>query len=227
MSQSQSSKLRSPTKDEIEKIARTGKASDKLVLQEIMKTLIAKSNNVTDLIAKGEQAGVHFLFNQQSTGRISGITYFFRDLKITGQKLGNSFKWAELIKKVNYEQGRDGKAISEANSRTREIYGELTRPGDQQTTRQGSNGSYIGGAADSSNEYRQPAAAKETGSETYADRERSLAAGQDADTLYRDTADTMYRDTFDLNIQIAEDVDDEAIYGKDRRRQRKARTNTR
>lgn len=227
VSESQHSKLRAATKDEIEKIVRTGKASDKLVLQEIMKKLSANSNSISDLIIKGEQAGVHFLFNQQSTGRISGITYFFRDLKITGQKLGNHFKWAELIKKVNYEQDRDGKAISEANSRTKAAYGDFSRSDEQQTTGQGSNGLHRSGKTGFADEHRQQPAVEKNGNEAYPNRERSLETGADADNLYRDTADTMYRYTPEITISIAEDVDDEVIYGKDRRRQQKARKNRR
>src|SRR5690606_31864561 len=62
--------------------------------------------------------------NQASTGRVSGITYFMDDFKAKGQALGNRFKWANIIKTLDYEQTRDGQEISEANSRTRARYGE-------------------------------------------------------------------------------------------------------
>ncbi|MBD1394629.1 hypothetical protein [Mucilaginibacter glaciei] len=47
-----------------------------------------------EFISRSEQAGISLLFNQASTGRISGITYFINDFKIKGQALGNRFKWA-------------------------------------------------------------------------------------------------------------------------------------
>jgi hypothetical protein len=75
--------LRAPTKDELEMVIRTGKPSEKMLLQELMKKLLNQKNlSIQDLIMKGEQAGIHFLFNQASTGRISGITYFHNDFKI-------------------------------------------------------------------------------------------------------------------------------------------------
>ena len=71
-----------------------------------------------------EQAGVQVLFNQASTGRVSGITYLMDDFKAKGQALGNRFKWANIIKTLDYEQTRDSKEISQANSRARAQRGE-------------------------------------------------------------------------------------------------------
>lgn len=224
---SRNSKVRAATKDEIEKAIRIGSASDKMVLQEKMKTIIARSKSLTDFIANCEKSGIQLLFNQQSTGRISGITYFAGEFKIKGQKLGNQFKWSELVKAINYEQDRDSKAISEANSRTRAKYGDFSKPDEQKTSRQGSDGLYQRGATGSSNDNRQPAAAEKTGNEVDGYRARSLATDQDAADIYRDTADTLYHDTADLNIQIADDIDDEAIHSRNRHRKRNARTNTR
>jgi len=180
--------------------------------------IIARSETLPDLIANCEKSGIKLLFNQQSTGRISGVTYFFGDFKIKGQKLGNQFKWSELVKAINYEQDRDSKAISEANSRTRTKYGNFTKPDEQQATRQGSDGLYRRDAADAANDYRQSAADEKTGNEVIPDRARSLVTDQDAADMYRDTVDTLHHDTVDLNIQIADDIDDEAILGRNRRR---------
>jgi len=224
---SQNSQLRAATKDEIEKVIRTGAASDKMVLQEKMKMIIAGSKTLTGFIANCEKSGIGLLFNQQSTGRISGITYFYGDFKIKGQKLGNRFKWSELLKVINYEQDRDSQAISAANSRTRAKYGDFTRLGEQQASREGSNGLYQRGTANSSNDNRQPATSEKTGNEVNGDRARSLATDQDAPDLYRDTPDTLYHDTTDLNIQISDDIDDEAIHGRNRQRKQKARSNSR
>ncbi len=112
-------------KGELEMVIRTGKPSDKMLLQEKMKTLLDRPDlTVSDLIKQAKKEGIHFLFNQAMTGRITGITYFYEDFKIKGQALGNRFKWAEIIKKVGYEQNRDSKAISEANDNTRAKYGQ-------------------------------------------------------------------------------------------------------
>lgn len=117
---------RAAKKDELEMVIRTGKPSDKMLLQQII-TQLSNQRGITlpQFIAQAEARGVNLLFNQATTGRISGITYFHDGFKIKGQALGNRFKWAELIKKIDHEQIRDSQAVSEANSRTKSIYGEL------------------------------------------------------------------------------------------------------
>lgn len=98
-----------------------------MVLQDKLLRLMSNPGiSLTDYIDKCERKGIHLLFNQASTGRVSGITYFYGDFKIKGQALGNRFKWAELIKILDYEQGKDGQAICQANERTRGIYGDYT-----------------------------------------------------------------------------------------------------
>src|SRR5690606_345618 len=121
---SERSILRAPDKDELEMVQRTGRASRKMVLQEKVNSALLKSRSLKSFITHLEQAGVQVLFNQASTGRVSGITYFMDDFKAKGQALGNRFKWANIIKTLDYEQTRDGQEISEANSRTRARYGK-------------------------------------------------------------------------------------------------------
>lgn len=121
---SERSILRAPDKDELEMVQRTGRASRKMILQEKVNSALLKSRTLKSFITHLEQAGVQVLFNQASTGRISGITYFMDDFKAKGQALGNRYKWANIIKTLNYEQTRDSQEISQANSRTRARHGE-------------------------------------------------------------------------------------------------------
>ena len=130
---------RSLTKNEIEKTVRTGIPSDKSLLQALLEPIIYERKlTLQEFISRSGEAGISLLFNQAGTGRISGITYFINDFKIKGQVLGNRFKWAELIKYIDYEQDRDSKAISLANHRTKEKYGAYTagtgKPGEEQST---------------------------------------------------------------------------------------------
>lgn len=129
---SERSILRAPDKDELEMVQRTGRASRKMVLQEKVNSALLKSRSLKSFITHLEQVGVQVLFNQASTGRVSGITYFMDDFRAKGQALGNRFKWANIIKIIDYEQTRDSRKISQANRRTRDIYGEGSagRPGD-------------------------------------------------------------------------------------------------
>lgn len=112
---------RAPSKDEIEMIQRTGKLSDRMLMQEKVKKAISESSSVSDLINNCKKQGVYLLFNQsKSTGRVSGITYLMDGgFMARGQALGNMFKWNNLTKSIDYEQSRDFKAISESNSGTR------------------------------------------------------------------------------------------------------------
>lgn len=116
---------RAVTKNEVEMIDRTGRSSDKLLLQELMNRLLArKGMDMNALIAEAGKQGIDFLFNQASTGRVTGITYFYNGFKVKGQALGNRYKWAELIKTISYEQNKHGQGIGEANDRTTAKYGK-------------------------------------------------------------------------------------------------------
>ena len=208
-------------KDEIEMAVRTGKPSEKMVLQEKLNHIINQPHlNMQDFIGEGEAQGIHFLFNQASTGRISGITYFQNQFKITGKALGNRFKWSEIIKSINYEQVRDSKAVSEANSRTKDIYGDGRPSGDQRGTGRNNSGiePYTGGTRNSEPGSRKPGLNEETGTAGFNDRERSPETIQ-ADDPHNSFPD-LHDNSFDHNYlpQISEDVDDEAVYGKSRKR---------
>jgi len=223
---------RAPKKDEIEMAVRTKKASEKMFLQKVLSDIL-KNNKLSmqDFIQQCEAKNINLLFNQASTGRISGITYFHGAFKAKGQALGDRFKWMEIIKRLDYEQDRDSEAVGKANGRTRSKYGDFTQASAGDTGRTGDTignaQSVPGNRQNSGDSNLTSVKVRGAGEQIEPNRERSPERDQDADHMYRDTADTMYHDTSDLNIQIADDVDDEAIYGKERRRQQKARINRR
>jgi hypothetical protein len=235
---------RSLTKNEIEKAMRTGIPSDKSLLQALLDPIIyQKHQSLQEFINRCEQAGISLLFNQASTGMISGITYFINDFKIKGQALGNRFKWAELNKFIDYEQDRDRKAISRANDLTKARYGEFTTAGKsvegqtaagRQPGNTGSNVSPNATKRDSEREVssgaeRQRADIFTTDNRFGEDSKQTAGSFKDNKSdSYNDTDSNSYTGT-DLQsnrgIQIADDIDDEAIHG--RNRHRKARTNRR
>ena len=141
---SSKSAFRAPDKDELEMVQRTGKASRKMVLQEKISSALADSKTLEGFIANLERSGVNVLFNQASTGRVSGISFFIVDFKAKGQSLGNRFKWANIIKTLDYEQTRDSQEISQANSRTRAKYRTEERFGGHQSKNSGSPGGDFG-----------------------------------------------------------------------------------
>jgi hypothetical protein len=212
-----------------------------MVLQELLKNILKQPKlTIPALIKAGEQAGIYFLFNQAANGRISGITYFHEDFKIKGQALGKQFKWTELAKKIKYEQIRDSKAISEANSRTRAIYGEsgatsAISAADGRPAGQGSEKFNEHPVSDPIRHDEQPAdfdrdkvAAGTDDAADQQDFERTWSSGQDADLLDLGTGSNQYFDhIFDGGFEISDDIDDEAINGRNRQRKRQARTNQR
>ena len=115
---------RAPKKDEIEMSLRTRHPSTKMLLQQLLSGLLQDSGtgnrklSFAAFIRQGEALGIHFIFNQASTGRVTGITYQYQDFKVTGKALGNRYKWGELIKQLDYEQERDHRSVSQRNGRT-------------------------------------------------------------------------------------------------------------
>lgn len=211
---SREAELRAATKDELEMVVRTGKASGKMLLQEALSDILKQPKlSLPDFIRQAELKGIHLLFNQQSTGRISGITYYYEGIKITGQKLGNRFKWAELLKRMDYEQIRDGKAISQANGRTREIYGT-----GEQTAGKGSDRFLRSDTADLTGQPGQSTKAQITGSEAVSNRERTEKTGHNADRSDDFPDNDWFTGPFIPGVEIADDVDDEAVYGRKRRK---------
>ncbi|WP_333621537.1 relaxase/mobilization nuclease domain-containing protein [Sphingobacterium multivorum] len=141
---------RAPNKDELEMIQRTGTISNRILMQERVKAALSTAQNISDFIAQCKGNGVYLIFNQsESTGRISGITYMSVDGFVAkGQKLGNQYKWSNLINKLNYEQSRDRQTIGETNRDTRERFKELLDQGNGRNenrnsqTRRASNNGY-------------------------------------------------------------------------------------
>jgi hypothetical protein len=233
--------FKAPTKSELEMVQRTGKPSDKMLLQEKLLRLVSKpGTSLQDFISKCEGQGIHLLFNQASTGRISGITYFYGDFKIKGQALGNRFKWAELIKTIDYEQDRDGQTISQASERTRGIYGDYTKglhhtTGGLESTA-GINTPDAGklfqptGKVEADGSYAEQSSAASYGygaGNHPSGQETGSGAGVDKDAGsygdWRDHAGVSYIP----GVEISDDIDDEAVLGRNRRKQKQARTNTR
>lgn len=116
------SKVKAPNKDEIEMALRTGKASQRMVLQDMVGAALKKSNDLRAFIANLEKSGVNVLFNQASTGRVSGVSYCYGGFVAKGQALGNQFKWGQISKTLHYEQTKDFQPIDQANRRTRAAY---------------------------------------------------------------------------------------------------------
>lgn len=109
---------RAVTKDELEMMKRTNEPSHKVHLQKsIIDVLRAKPRiSCSEFIQDLQRKGIHARFNVASTGYVSGISYSYKHMIVTGSKLGNDFKWTTLRNRVDYEQERDRAIIQHANS---------------------------------------------------------------------------------------------------------------
>src|SRR5258706_8977553 len=114
-------KIRAITKNEREMMKRTKESSQKLRLQRIIKSVLKDKPGMTtgEFIRVLESKGVRVLFNQATTGFVSGISYDYKGFPIKGAKLGNDFKWSSIKNTINYEQERDRSIIHETNLRTK------------------------------------------------------------------------------------------------------------
>ncbi|PWK65782.1 relaxase/mobilization nuclease-like protein [Mucilaginibacter oryzae] len=218
---------RAPSKNEIEMSIRTGKGSNKMVLQETLKRILQHhGQNIPDFIRRCEAEGINLLFNQASTGRISGITYFYNDFKSKGQALGERFKWAEIIKSINYEQNRDSKAISETNSRALAKFGEFESAKQNATARIRTRNHelYTSRSEDFEFDGWEQGVVDENGRTDEPDRAETYE-GIAVNDHTSAGSDDYHNDRFGgfIDIQIMEDIDDEAVLGKNRRRHGRGR----
>ncbi len=109
---------RAVTKDEVEMMKRTQSPSDKVCLQKIIIDVLNSKpkTSCSGFIQSLQKKGVHVQFNVASTGYVSGISYSFRNLIVTGSTLGNDFKWTTLRNKLDYQQERDRTIIQQSNT---------------------------------------------------------------------------------------------------------------
>ena len=182
---SKHSKFKAPNKDELEMIQRTGKPSQKLILQEKVKGAINYSSTMQDFIKNLERQNINILFNQANTGRVSGITYQIPGFKIRGQALGNQFKFGSIIKQITYEQSRDGQAIGQANRRTRKKYGGTEEKGYSGDQRQHQDHDGIAANGNSKSKQNSQLSAR-TSARYYSDKETDQWDGKETENQSMD-----------------------------------------
>jgi len=184
-----------------------------------------------DFIQQGEAKGIYLLFNQAATGHVSGVTYFHGNFKAKGQALGSRFKWTGLIRQLDYEQVRDGKAISEASERAKAIYGDFGKvDGEERGTAAGRkrNDEPVPGGREIALPYGfDPGRTADPAEDLQPATKSAEVSSIDLPPEYSTAEHPDFNPVPDLQISIADDIDDEAILGRNRKREGKARKNTR
>ncbi len=108
---------RAVTKDELEMMKRTNTPSQKLKLQTIIQKILQDKPRLTteQFIKALHKHKINVLFNQASTGYVSGISYGYEGVVIKGNKLGNDFKWGSIKNIIDYNQARDRLLMQKTN----------------------------------------------------------------------------------------------------------------
>src|SRR5690606_14767489 len=114
----------------------SAKVAMQIIIGEVLKSKDQLSTN--EFISKLEERGVKVLFNQASTGYVSGISYSYQGMVMQGSKLGNAFKWSTINNTINYEQERDRQRIHETNIRSEHALNKL-RAGNKHAQRDSAN----------------------------------------------------------------------------------------
>jgi len=129
---SREAKERALSNNEIAMMKRKNDPSVKVAMQVIIgEVLLSKDQMSTnEFISRIEARGVKVLFNQASTGYVSGISYSYQGMIMQGSKLGNGFKWSTIKNSINYEQERDRQGIHEANVRSEHAINQLRAGND-------------------------------------------------------------------------------------------------
>ncbi len=107
---------KAPTIAELSKMERTGKAPDRVVLQQLIDTASAGHPTTANFLERLKNAGVIVRPNIATTGRMSGFSFAMANSKIffSGSKLGRKYTWKKLLEVINYEQNRDSAILSAA-----------------------------------------------------------------------------------------------------------------
>jgi hypothetical protein len=141
---SREAKERPMSKNELEMMKRKNAPSHKMAMQSIISDVLKSKSqmNTNEFISNLHARGVDLLFNQASTGYVSGISYSYQGMIMKGAKLGNDFKWSSIKNTINYEQERDRQRIYEANVRSKSSFDQLRAgnehaQGNRASTQQG------------------------------------------------------------------------------------------
>lgn len=123
---SKEAKVRAITKDELEMMKRTNAPSHKMKLQSIIRKILQDKPGLTaeEFIKALRNNRINVLFNQASTGYVSGISYGYDGMIIKGSKLGNDFKWSSIKNKIDYDLERDRAVIQQMNAEVKSGNGD-------------------------------------------------------------------------------------------------------
>ncbi|WP_154067099.1 hypothetical protein [Pseudomonas sp. CC6-YY-74] len=94
---------KSPTSNELNMAIRTGKPSDRMLLQELVSAALAGKPSFPTFWNRLLDAGVTPIPSVATTGRVSGISFQYgQGLPMKGSDMGKGFSWPALAKQLNF-----------------------------------------------------------------------------------------------------------------------------
>jgi len=84
---------------------------------------LARNNSLEDFVRNLEGDEIHCLFNVAKTGRVTGLSLIYQGKMYKSSDIHRQLSVGKIFNKLNYEQARDSAAVSAANLRTRERFG--------------------------------------------------------------------------------------------------------
>ena len=117
------SKLLSIPREEFAKLIPDNKQSIRLTLNNIMRLAINKSESLDDMIKFLEKKQVYCKFNLAKNNHLTGLSVVYKGIAYKSSDIHRDLSINKILKTLRYEQTRDSAAVSQANNRTREKFG--------------------------------------------------------------------------------------------------------
>ncbi len=116
-----------PKKEEIEQAVRTGKAPNRLLLQEIIdEALKSGTQTIFSFIEQVEAGGAFAIPNVARTGRMNGFAFAINGIRFKGSDLGANYTWKQLQEQgVCYEQDKDCDRLIKSADRIKKTFNAI------------------------------------------------------------------------------------------------------
>jgi len=110
------------SKGEIEKCLRTGESPHRLELQNIINELLKHNLEMSEFLKQIKGKNIEVKLNKSNTGKVSGISFKYKNTTYKGSKIHRNLSWNNLTKQLkNNEQERNHNSISTLNTGNRKI----------------------------------------------------------------------------------------------------------
>lgn len=129
-----------------------------IFMKAVINQVLSNSKSICSFINSLESNGIYCQFNVAKTGRVTGMNLIHQGKSYKASDIDRSFSYNKIFKKLDYEQVRDSKTISETNTRTRERFGNEVPKGSAKSIREAERQSSRSFQSDKKGEFKVPRA---------------------------------------------------------------------